>query len=177
MLMMDEMNEVNDFMSHFSPNVVTKWGLSTDSSLGKKVKVTVLASGFGVNTLPGMEEKHMAEIAARTEEEDEKTEKNNIRRGKFYQSGNEPTATKHRYKTYQFSTDDLDNDNIIAMVETTPPSSARSRCLIPSRASRPDSTMPWWTTGAPTVLPHRIFLTVTSLKTYMPRSATGRNDK
>lgn len=120
MLMMDEMNEVNDFMSHFSPNVVTKWGLSTDSSLGKKVKVTVLASGFGVNTLPGMEEKHMAEIAARTEEEDEKTEKNNIRRGKFYQSGNEPTATKHRYKTYQFSTDDLDNDNIIAMVETTP---------------------------------------------------------
>ena len=120
MLMMDEMNEVNDFMSHFSPNVVTKWGLSTDSSLGKKVKVTVLASGFGVNTLPGMEEKHMAEMAARTEEEDEKTEKNNIRRGKFYQSGNEPTATKHRYKTYQFSTDDLDNDNIIAMVETTP---------------------------------------------------------
>ncbi len=120
MLMMDEMNEVNDFMSHFSPTVVTKWGLSTDSSLGKKVKVTVLASGFGVNTLPGMEEKHQAEIAAQTEEEDEKTEKNNIRRGKFYQSGNEPMATKHRYKTYQFSVDDLDNDDIIAMVETTP---------------------------------------------------------
>ena len=119
-LMMDEMNEVHDFMSHFSPSVVTKWGLSTESSLGKKVKVTVLASGFGVDTLPGMEEKHLAEQAARSEEDDMKEEKRNQRRRKFYTGDNEPTPTKHRYKIYQFSTDDLDNDNVIAMVETTP---------------------------------------------------------
>ena len=80
----------------------------------------MLASGFGVDTLPGMEEKHLAEQAARSEEDDMKEEKRNQRRRKFYTGDNEPTPTKHRYKIYQFSTDDLDNDNVIAMVETTP---------------------------------------------------------
>lgn len=40
-LMMDEMNEVHDFMSKFHDDVETKWGLSTDPSLGKQVKITI----------------------------------------------------------------------------------------------------------------------------------------
>ena len=43
-LMMEEMNEVHDFMSKFRPDVETKWGLSTDPSLDKKVKITILTS-------------------------------------------------------------------------------------------------------------------------------------
>ena len=43
-LMMEEMNEVNDFMKKFRNDVETKWGLATDSSLGNKVKITLLAS-------------------------------------------------------------------------------------------------------------------------------------
>ena len=40
-LMMEEMNEVHDFMEKFHDDVETKWGLSTDPSLGKKVKITI----------------------------------------------------------------------------------------------------------------------------------------
>ncbi|MBQ3958821.1 MAG: cell division protein FtsZ, partial [Bacteroidaceae bacterium] len=55
-LMMEEMNEVNDFMGKFRQDVETKWGLATDSSLGAKVKVTLLATGFGLQNIPGMPE-------------------------------------------------------------------------------------------------------------------------
>lgn len=54
--MMEEMNEVHDFMEKFHDDVETKWGLSTDPSLGKKVKITILATGFGISSVPGMQE-------------------------------------------------------------------------------------------------------------------------
>ena len=47
-LMMEEMNDVNDFMAKFGDDFEIKWGLATDPELGKKVKVTILATGFGV---------------------------------------------------------------------------------------------------------------------------------
>ena len=46
-LMMEEMNEVNDFMEQFGSDFEIKWGIALDPELGKKVKVTILASGFG----------------------------------------------------------------------------------------------------------------------------------
>ena len=55
-LMMEEMNEVNDFMKKFRNDVETKWGLATDSSLGNKVKITLLASGFSLKNVPGGQE-------------------------------------------------------------------------------------------------------------------------
>ena len=42
-LMMEEMNDVNDFMAKFGDDFEIKWGLATDPELGKKVKVTILA--------------------------------------------------------------------------------------------------------------------------------------
>src|SRR3712207_6437692 len=38
-LMMDEMNDVNDFMAKFDSNFEIKWGVAIDPELGKKVKV------------------------------------------------------------------------------------------------------------------------------------------
>lgn len=42
-LMMEEMNEVNDFMEQFGSDFEIKWGIALDPELGKKVKVTILA--------------------------------------------------------------------------------------------------------------------------------------
>ena len=75
-LMMEEMNEVHDFMEKFHDDVETKWGLSTDPSLGKKVKITILATGFGISSVPGMQEKHDAEDEKRRQLEAEKAEEN-----------------------------------------------------------------------------------------------------
>ena len=64
-LMMDEMNEVHEFMSKFHDDVETKWGLSTDPSLGKQVKITILATGFGISSVPGIKTKLDAEAEQR----------------------------------------------------------------------------------------------------------------
>ena len=52
-LMMEEMNDVNDFMAKFGDFEIN-WGLATDPELGKTVKVTILATGFGVENVDGM---------------------------------------------------------------------------------------------------------------------------
>ncbi len=120
-LMMEEMNEVNDFMSKFRKDVETKWGLATDSSLGSKVKITLLATGFGLENVPGMPEmmdpKRLAE--ASIDEEAQLRRDNYI--ATLY-SGVVTSSIRHQYNAYIFEDDQLDNDEIISMVETLPTS-------------------------------------------------------
>lgn len=47
-LTMEEMGDITDFMNHFSADFELKWGLAIDPELDKKVKVTILATGFGI---------------------------------------------------------------------------------------------------------------------------------
>ncbi len=122
-LTMEEMNEVNDFMSRFQQDSVeTKWGLGTDDTLGQKVKITLLASGFGLQNVPSMEER--AAKLTREEEErqrklEEEQEEKGIRRDQFY-GAEENRPQKPRRQIFIFSERDLDNDDIISMVESTP---------------------------------------------------------
>ena len=74
-LTMDEMNDVNDFMQRFGSEFELKWGLALDPELGKRVKVTILATGFGIDDVDGMSnhlKKHSAEEAQRIAEEEER---------------------------------------------------------------------------------------------------------
>ena len=121
-LNMEEMNEVNDFMSRFQQDIVeTKWGLGTDDSLGNKVKITLLASGFGLQNVPDMEER----INKVTREEEEKQRKleelkeQNEDRRRFYYADEENRPQKPRRQIFLFKENDLDNDDIISMVEST----------------------------------------------------------
>ena len=43
---MDEMQEITDFMNQLNPDIDVIWGTSTDNSLGKDVKVIILAAGM-----------------------------------------------------------------------------------------------------------------------------------
>ncbi len=119
-LMMEEMNEVHDFMSKFHEDVETKWGLSTDASLEKKVKITILATGFGISTVPGMKEKHDAEDVQRRQKEAERQEEYEDRRNQYYGSNDKKGGQRKRPRVYLFGLDDLDNEEIISMVEMTP---------------------------------------------------------
>ena len=73
-LTMEEMNEVHEFMSKCGDDVETKFGLATDATLEKKGKITVLATGFGLKNVPGMDNvmaKHgIEDEAARAQKED-----------------------------------------------------------------------------------------------------------
>ena len=121
-LMMEEMNDVNDFMAKFGDFEI-KWGLATDPELGKKVKVTIHATGFGIENIDimhGHARRHTQEEAKRIAEEQEKEAERQERRQRYY--GNEGNNLKYKRPAhiYLFHAEDLDNDNVIAKVETSP---------------------------------------------------------
>ena len=119
-LMMEEIGEVDSFMAKFRRNVETKWGLATDSSLGGKVKITLLATGFGLQNVPGVqgivEQKEQEKTAVDQEREEYETE----RAGVYYGSSTGAPVRRRRHNTYLFTDDDLDNDDIISMVDARP---------------------------------------------------------
>ena len=119
-LMMEEMNEVNDFMEQFGSDFEIKWGIGLDPDLGNKVKVTILATGFGIENVDGMNS-HIKKIAQ--EEDDKQVEikiKNDNRRIHYYGNDKGGTVTKRRPHIFRFSADDLDNEEVILTVDTTP---------------------------------------------------------
>lgn len=125
-LAMEEMNEINDFMSRFGSNFELKWGIAIDNTLEKKVKITILATGFGLDDLEDVASYHSRLDKARAKEEAQKkaeqeeadAERSN-RRDKYYRdNGNK--LTKARPHIYLFSQDDLDNEDVILDVESIP---------------------------------------------------------
>ena len=122
--MMEEMNYVHEFMERFGSDFVFKWGVAVDPELGKRVKVTILATGFGMQNVDGMEERmakqQTREEANRLAEEQEKAAKRDERRGHYYGEGDTAKRYKRRPNIYIFAPEDLDNDNVISDVEQTP---------------------------------------------------------
>ena len=116
---MEEMNEVNDFMSRFNQDVETKWGLATDSSLGGKVKITLLATGFGLQNVPGVEDLKKEKDIARSIEDAEEKDKLEARILTYYDPTSKSVRRRH-HNVFIFSDDDLDDENVIAMVDTLP---------------------------------------------------------
>ncbi len=121
--MMEEMNYVHEFMEKFGDFEI-KWGVAIDPDLGKKVKVTILATGFGMENVDGMEERMLKqqtrEEANRLAEEQELAAKRDERRGHYYGEGDATKRYKRRPNIYIFSAEDLDNDDVISAVESTP---------------------------------------------------------
>ena len=68
-LRMEEMNDVHDFMSRFGRDIEVIWGTTLDNSLGNKVKITILATGFGVEDIPQIADRRRAENSRMSEEE------------------------------------------------------------------------------------------------------------
>lgn len=123
-LMMEEMNDVNDFMAKFGNDFEIKWGLATDPELGKKVKVTILATGFGIDNVDGMnshrQRQNTIEEATRIAAEQEKEAQRQDRRNRYYGGDSGSKRYKRRPHIYLFRPEDLDNDDVISAVEQTP---------------------------------------------------------
>lgn len=118
-LMMEEMNEIHEFMGKFRHDVETKWGLATDSTLGNKVKITLLATGFGLQSINGMSA-HQEEKTIKVKTEDLERERDRIDQiNAIY--GDKKQGCRHRHPNiFIYSTDNIDNDDIIARVDATP---------------------------------------------------------
>ena len=130
-LMMEEMNDVNDFMAKFDNDFEIKWGIAIDPELSKKVKVTILATGFGIKDVEGMndhiDKRHNIEDAQKRQNEAEKEAQRADIRGHYY--GTDGTKTKRRHNIFIFDSESLDNDNVIIKVEDTPTYIRSKKCL------------------------------------------------
>ncbi|MGP1350555.1 MAG: cell division protein FtsZ [Hoylesella marshii] len=122
-LMMEEMNEVHEFMGKFSSEFEIKWGLAIDPELGKKVKVTILATGFGIENVEGMDRRikeYTQEEANRMAEEEERERERKRRRGDYYGTDGNNKTYRRQPPIFLFSPEELDNEDIILAVESTP---------------------------------------------------------
>lgn len=115
-LMMREIDEINDFMQGFQQDVETKWGMACDNSLGKKVKITILASGFGLFEKPTAATKKQEADRPLTDKE---LERLNLRNTIYGKAGNHQKR-RRKPRTYLFRTEDLENENLIHAVDCSP---------------------------------------------------------
>lgn len=119
-LMMEEMNDIDEFMAKFGRDFEIKWGMAVDPELGPKVKVTILATGFGIENVDGINER----MAKRSQEDElakaqEEEEKDKRREG-YYGTDTPTTKRKQHANIYFFRPEDLDNEDVIIAVEESP---------------------------------------------------------
>ena len=116
----EEMAEVESFMAQFQEeDIELIWGYSKDHNLEEgAVKVTVLATGFGMKDIPGMEpvikkEHEREEQISREEQEkrDQENKKLDQMLGVFY---------KPEYKVYIFKGDEMYNDEFLEALDNSP---------------------------------------------------------
>ena len=124
-LMMDEMNDVHDFMEKFGSDFELKWGVANDPSLGDKVKVTILATGFGLSDIDSEMAEHMkkyqtSEDLKKLAEERDREQKLQDNFNRYYGGDGNSTAKKRNYHIYYFSPTDLDNEDLILAIENQP---------------------------------------------------------
>ncbi len=123
--MMDEMNEVHEFMEKMQKSdVETKWGLVSDPSLKDQVKITILATGFGIEDIDSdaleqrlrQRDQEAQDLAA---EKAEAAAEKAQRRSRYYKDDSRGTIRRPIY-SYVFNDDELDDEDVISMVETSP---------------------------------------------------------
>ncbi len=124
-LKMEEMNEVTDFMSRFGKKVEAKFGFETDATLGNKVRITLLASGFKLKRPDDTLD--MRDDASQSQ--DEYDEQRKSRREMYYPGNNSRPKRRHRFHCHVFTDSELNNDTVIDMVADLPTHSRTSEEL------------------------------------------------
>lgn len=114
-----EVDEINAFMGHFNSDIETKWGLAFDPQLGQTIKITIIASGFGLYGTKKRERNNKLEVEA---DDADKLG----RRGVYYGTS---TRVRRRARCYIFNDDDLNNEALLKQVEEVPTFKRSAECL------------------------------------------------
>ncbi|MGM9841579.1 MAG: cell division protein FtsZ [Candidatus Limisoma sp.] len=123
--LMGEMDQMDNFMAEFNPNVDVIWGRSVDNTLGNKVKITILASGFERNTGESNLPKPKAGKTGKADDVKSQPEKAISDAERIEQAYGHDTiirreseAAASRYIV--LSRDQIDNETIISFLEKNP---------------------------------------------------------
>ena len=112
-MMVDELNEIHEFMDKFNDDVDTKFGYCEDPSLTDEIKITVLASGFRL--APGQDDEETLIEVPKTAEQLDEQRRLEIRREQAY-DGTKKHQRHHR--VFIFEDEDFDNDELVALVDS-----------------------------------------------------------
>lgn len=130
-LIVEEMEAVANFMKRFGPEIEVIWGTASDKSLNERVKITLLATGFGMSSIPGIED-HLNELTEEEEfqeeerirlEEEEKRRINAMIEQHYGKNGVKTIDMRTTFftpKPFILSTEELDDDRIVDALENTP---------------------------------------------------------
>ncbi|MGV8962211.1 MAG: cell division protein FtsZ [Candidatus Saccharimonadaceae bacterium] len=128
-LMMEEMNAFHEFMSKFGTEIEVIWGSSEEDMLEEQVKITLLATGFNITSIPGIQEKRLEETTAeeieRKIQEDaikEQKEKDKQLIEKYYgKEGLRNIANANNQpEPFLLTLEELSDDKIIEALEKNP---------------------------------------------------------
>lgn len=129
-LIVEEMDAVSDFMKQFGSEVEVIWGTAAETGLGENVKITLLATGFGMTSIPGIDEHEriLTEEEERLEEERLVKEAEEVRNinaliEEHYGKDGVKTMSTSSYFTAKpmiLTTEELDDDRVIEALENTP---------------------------------------------------------
>ncbi len=122
-LIVEELEELDKFMDKFeTSDIEVIWGLAEDENLKDEVKITVLATGFGMGNIPGMEEaieaRNVQERIISERERQEREEEEQAILEKFY--GKSKLAPKRTVRSFIMQEADMDNDTLIYSIENSP---------------------------------------------------------
>ena len=129
-LMVEEMEEISRFTEKFvSKDIEVIWGLATDDSLEEEVKITILATGFGVSNIPGMSdttikvEKDIEEPVLVVSPEEEASRREDEQKSADMIShyyGDDTLVAKRTIHAFVMENDDLFNDDLIDALDASP---------------------------------------------------------
>ncbi len=128
-LMMEEMNALHDFMGKFSREIEVIWGSAIEEELGEEVKVTLLATGFTIDDVAGIEQQQdirtkSEEIEAEVMREQERKNREEEEKlvSKYYGTlaVEMLTSSDSGSQPYILSIEELDDDRIIEALDKTP---------------------------------------------------------
>lgn len=122
-LIVEELEELDKFMDKFeTSDIEVIWGLAEDDNLKDEVKITVLATGFGMGNIPGMEEaieaRNVQQKILSERERQEREEEEQAILEKFY--GKSKLAPKRTVRSFILQETDIDNDELIYSIENSP---------------------------------------------------------
>lgn len=123
----EEIAEITQFTSQLPSSIDVKWGIGDDPTMGDRVKITVLASGFDVTLVekgPGREKGIVFEGVSEEQKQEEKLRKevSNERIAEVYGTDklSKQKRTTARLKYAVLKPSQFDDHEIIALIESVP---------------------------------------------------------
>ena len=121
-----ELGEISLFTSKLPESIDVKWGVADDPSLGDKVRVTVLASGFDVTLREDKKEEKIIKFEGNSSVKDDRDSRSkNDDSGRIAEIYGTDKVIKQRrnaarMKFAVLTPDQFDDHQVIAMIEKTP---------------------------------------------------------